>query len=115
MEFAPIDSRVLRIVAIMALPPELVAIFGFYNCPIDVGYPPGTNPLWIAFGITGVLIHYPALMLADRHPLLPELLFIMVSFAIGYIDSFVMALAVGFACRMAKRVISRARLENRTE
>jgi hypothetical protein len=48
-------------IALIAIPGEMVSFFLFSMFPIDVGYPPGTNPFFYVT-LVGVWLHAPALL-----------------------------------------------------
>jgi hypothetical protein len=71
--------------------------------PIDVGYPPGTNPIWYV-ALIGVWLHTPLLMIVWDNPR-PELLFpaLLVS---GYLTIVITTLLLWFLYRVLKKAIS---------
>ena len=64
----------MAIIALTAIPAELVGFCLFMMFPLDVGYPPGTNPI-LYVTLIGVWVHTPMLMSPIQSSLRPELLF----------------------------------------
>ena len=98
-----INRSDLILMALVSIPVEAVSFVLLLMNPIDVGYPPGTNPLW-NITIWGLWVHAPALLLrADRLPqvaLLPTLL------VAGYIVIWAFLVALLVAWRATKKLIS---------
>jgi hypothetical protein len=96
-----IDSRLVTI-GIAAIPAELISFSLFSLFPIDVGYPPGTNPLWY-ISLIGVWLHAPAFFVVDK---LPQSLVLPVTLLLGYLTIIVLAVAVLFLLRVFRKIIS---------
>jgi len=70
--------------------------------PIDVGYPPGTNPLW-NITLIGVWLHVPALLILQRNqlPLFPSMLLLF-----GYLTILLSTMLAWLLFRLVRHVIS---------
>jgi hypothetical protein len=108
MGIAGISRRSAVILAVSLLPIEAVAFLGFSSVPLDVGYSNGTSAWWIAYGVAGLYIHYPVLvaMMYWHIDSWPRDLLSFASFVVGYADLSILALALAFSYRLAKRLIS---------
>lgn len=61
LRFLGIDPGAIVTIAIVAAALELVALFGLFTCPIDLGCPTGTNPVWITLSLFGIYVFLPVL------------------------------------------------------
>ena len=105
-----LNRKMVFAMAIRAAPLELIAFLGFYTCPIALGYPPRTNPLRVAYGVTGAYIHHPVLILGDA-ALVPreQLTAILVIATIGYADLFLLIVTFRFGYHLIGTSVSRVR------
>lgn len=99
-----IGSRI-RIIALAAIPAELVSFSLLMMFPIDVGYPPGTNPIWYVT-LIGVWLHTPMLMFHGGDSLRPELLFPALILS-GYLTIVLGALFLSFLYRLLTKAMSK--------
>jgi hypothetical protein len=98
-----IDGRVRKIV-LGAIPAEMVSFFLLMMFPLDVGLPPGANPIWYVT-LIGVWIHTPFMMIHRWDNLRPELLFPALILW-GYITIVLAALLLWFLYRLLTKAIS---------
>ena len=105
-----VSRKMVFAMAIAAASLELIAFLGFYTCPIDVGYAPATNPVWVAYGVTGAYIHHPVLLLGGA-ALFPreQLAAIVVIATIGYADLFLLMVTFLFGYDLIGTSVSRVR------
>src|SRR6266852_1852202 len=103
MGIGRIDSGLKRI-AIAAIPAEIVSFFLLMSFPLDVGYPPGTNPIWYTT-LIGVWLHAPLLMITSSGNVRPELLFPALLLS-GYLTIVLAAFLLWFLYRLLKKAIS---------
>jgi len=88
----------------MAVPLEACALFGFLNTPIDVGFPPGTSPLWMAYGLVATFLHLPTFLFAGAR----KAAFLVLAFIVGYAELFSLMVALVFGYRFIGGLVSRA-------
>ena len=101
MAFRGINGSLLR-VALISIPIEAVSLYLFSFVPLDVGFPPGTNPLWY-ITLIGLFVHAPALMVnVDRLP--PNLIW-PVLFLSGYFEIAGLSFALVILYRRVKNLI----------
>ena len=107
MPFAAGNRRLLVTTAVVLLPVEAIALFGFFTVPFDVGYPAGTNHLWIAYGIVSLYVHYPVLFAMNLWHIesWSRSAFNLTCFVTGYVDLFLLVLVLGLIYRSAKKAI----------
>lgn len=105
-----VSRKMVFAMAIAAAPVERITFLGFYNCRMDVGYPPGTNPLWVAYGETGAYIHHPVLILGDAGLFPPKrLAAIPVIATIGYAALLLLVVTFLFGYHLIGTSVSRVR------
>jgi hypothetical protein len=101
MPFGGTNSTLLR-VALISIPLEAVSLYLFSFVPLDIGFPPGTNPLWY-ITLVGLFVHAPAMMVnVDR---LPSNLVWPVLFLFGYFEIAGLSFALMFLYRRVKNLI----------
>ncbi len=105
MKRLPIDRRLLILTSVMAIPAELVALFGFYSYPIDVGYLPGTPWGWQALGLFGLWVHLPALIATETWPFLWPAVFIT-----GYLELWLVTFAISVAVKFLLPLVRAKRM-----
>jgi hypothetical protein len=108
MGFAGINRRLAIMFALALLPVEALAFFGLLTVPLDVGYPAGTSPWLIDYGIASLYVHYPVLEAMEHWQIesWPGNTFYMICFVVGYADLFLILVVVAFCYRQAKRLAS---------
>jgi hypothetical protein len=90
--------------ALIAFPIEIFALYLLSFVPLDVGFPPGTNPLW-RVTLIGLFVHAPAFLLNfDRLP--PHLIW-PILFVFGYCEIVVLSFVVVWTYRRLRSVVSR--------
>ena len=106
----PVSRKMVFAMAIAGASLELIALHGFSTCPIDVGYAPATNPVWVAYGVTGAYIHHPVLLLGGA-ALFPreQWAAILVIATNGYADLFWLMVTFLFGYHLIGMSVSRVR------
>jgi len=94
---ARLSGKTLLKIALLAIPGEMVSLFLCSLFPIDVGYPPGTNPIWY-ISLIGVWLHMPGFLAGGS---LPGMVFF------GYLDIVVISVVLLFAYRGLKDIVAK--------
>jgi hypothetical protein len=79
-----INRKLAVRLALIAIPIEILALYLLSFVPLDIGFPPGTNPLW-QITLIGLFVHAPAFFLLNMNSL-PHGLIWPTLFIFGYCE-----------------------------
>ena len=96
--------RSLLIVALVAAPAEVLSFWLLHHFPIDVGWPPGTNPFIVYATAAGLWLHASAFL--ARADFWAGDFVEPVFFVMGYLDIVVLSLALWLLYRLVRRLVS---------